>query len=117
MHRIELDLSLYLSQARLSRISETATEGLAFSDCIQKRQIAYPATSACSCCGDDRLRKIGEDVTETLEFIPRQWSSPVMACWRALVLNACPSRASRERVLFSIFNSEMQDPDRLQKSR
>jgi hypothetical protein len=27
----------------------------------------------CPCCGDERLRKIGEDVTETLELIPRQW--------------------------------------------
>ena len=30
-----------------------------------------PAT--CPCCGDNRLRKIGEDATETLELIPRQW--------------------------------------------
>ena len=34
MHRIELDLSLCLAQARLSRISETATEGLASFDRI-----------------------------------------------------------------------------------
>ena len=27
----------------------------------------------CPCCGDERLRKIGEDVTETLELTPRQW--------------------------------------------
>jgi hypothetical protein len=27
----------------------------------------------CPCGGDERLRKIGEDVTETLELIPRQW--------------------------------------------
>jgi transposase len=27
----------------------------------------------CPCCGDSRLRKIGEDMTETLELIPRQW--------------------------------------------
>ena len=27
----------------------------------------------CPCCGDERLRKIGEDVTETLELMPRQW--------------------------------------------
>ena len=30
-----------------------------------------PAT--CPCCGDSRLRKLGEDVTETLELVPRQW--------------------------------------------
>jgi transposase len=32
-----------------------------------------PAPSACPCCGGTTLRKIGEDVTETLELIPRQW--------------------------------------------
>ena len=29
--------------------------------------------AACPCCGGGTLRKIGEDVTETLELIPRQW--------------------------------------------
>ncbi len=28
---------------------------------------------ACACCGSERLSKIGEDVTETLEVIPRRW--------------------------------------------
>jgi len=32
-----------------------------------------PGPTACSCCGSDRLSKIGEDVTETLEVMPRQW--------------------------------------------
>jgi transposase len=33
----------------------------------------YPAPAACPCCGGTTLRKFGEDVTETLELIPRQW--------------------------------------------
>ena len=32
-----------------------------------------PGPTACECCGSDRLSKVGEDVTETLEVIPRQW--------------------------------------------
>ena len=28
---------------------------------------------SCPCCGVDRLSKLGEDITETLEVIPRQW--------------------------------------------
>ena len=28
---------------------------------------------ACPCCGGSRLSKLGEDVTETLEVIPRHW--------------------------------------------
>jgi transposase len=40
---------------------------------LPRERIVYPAPSNCRCCGDSRLRKIGEDVTETLELIPRQW--------------------------------------------
>ena len=40
---------------------------------LPRERIIYPAPSVCPCCGDSRLRKIGEDVTETLELIPRQW--------------------------------------------
>jgi transposase len=40
---------------------------------LPRERIVYPAPSVCPCCGDNRLRKIGEDVTETLELIPRQW--------------------------------------------
>ena len=31
------------------------------------------APVACTCCGSARIVKMGEDVTETLEVIPRQW--------------------------------------------
>ena len=40
---------------------------------LPRERIVYPAPSACPCCGSTTLRKIGEDVTETLELIPRQW--------------------------------------------
>jgi transposase len=40
---------------------------------LPRERIVYPASSACPCCGGTTLRKIGEDVTETLELIPRQW--------------------------------------------
>jgi transposase len=42
-------------------------------DHLPRERIVYPAPSACPCCGGTTLRKIGEDVTETLELIPRQW--------------------------------------------
>ncbi|MBF0375547.1 MAG: IS66 family transposase [Alphaproteobacteria bacterium] len=44
-----------------------------FPDHLPRERIVEPAPSTCSCCGGDRLRKLGEDVTETLEVIPRQW--------------------------------------------
>jgi transposase len=40
---------------------------------LSRERIVYPAPSVCPCCGDSRLRKIGEDMTETLELVPRQW--------------------------------------------
>ena len=40
---------------------------------LPRERAVLPAPSACSCCGGSNLRKIGEDVTETLEMIPRKW--------------------------------------------
>jgi transposase len=40
---------------------------------LPRERIVYPAPAACPCCGGTALRKIGEDLTETLELIPRQW--------------------------------------------
>ena len=40
---------------------------------LPRERIVYPVPATCPCCGDSRLRKIGEDVTETLELVPRQW--------------------------------------------
>jgi transposase len=39
---------------------------------LPRERVVYPAPAACPCCGG-ALRKLGEDVTETLELIPRQW--------------------------------------------
>src|SRR3984893_15219963 len=39
---------------------------------LPRERIVYPAPSSCPCCGGV-LHKLGEDVTETLELIPRQW--------------------------------------------
>lgn len=39
-------------------------------------RITYPAPSACPCCGGTTLRKIGEDVTETLEAVRRGARTP-----------------------------------------
>jgi transposase len=39
---------------------------------LPRERIVYPIPSACPCCGG-ALRKLGEDVTEMLELVPRQW--------------------------------------------
>src|ERR1700675_1750118 len=39
---------------------------------LPRERIVYPVPTACPCCGG-ALHKLGEDVTETLELVPRQW--------------------------------------------
>src|SRR6201998_3071224 len=40
---------------------------------LPRERVVEPGPTACLCCGSARRRKRGEDVTETLEVIPRQW--------------------------------------------
>ncbi len=44
-----------------------------FPDHLPRERVVVEAPAACTCCGSDRIVKMGEDVTETLEVIPRQW--------------------------------------------
>jgi len=39
---------------------------------LPRQRVVIPAPAACPCCGG-KLAKLGEDVTETLEVVPRQW--------------------------------------------
>src|SRR5262245_62565868 len=39
---------------------------------LPRRRIVHPAPASCPCCGSTKLSKIGEDVTETLDVVPRQ---------------------------------------------
>ena len=40
---------------------------------LPRERVVVPGFTQCPCCGGNRLRKLGETVTETLEVIPRQW--------------------------------------------
>jgi transposase len=40
---------------------------------LPRERRVQPAPSACPCCGGNNLRKVGEDVTETLERVPAHW--------------------------------------------
>jgi hypothetical protein len=40
---------------------------------LPRERVVIEGPTTCACCGSDRLRKLGEDITETLEVIPRQW--------------------------------------------
>lgn len=40
---------------------------------LPRERVVLPSPTTCPCCGSDKLSKIGEDVTETLEEIPRSF--------------------------------------------
>ncbi len=40
---------------------------------LPRERVVVPAPTSCACCGSAELSKIGEDITETLEAIPRRW--------------------------------------------
>jgi transposase len=67
---------------------------------IERERVVIDPPVTCACCGGSRLSKLGEDVTETLEEVPRRFkvietvrekftcrdceaiSQPVLICWR-----------------------------------
>ena len=44
-----------------------------FPDHLPRERLIIPGPTACACCGGARLSRLGEDITETLEVIPKSW--------------------------------------------
>lgn len=44
-----------------------------FPEHLPRERVVVPAPATCPCCGSDKLCKLGETITETLESVPRQW--------------------------------------------
>jgi transposase len=44
-----------------------------FPDYLPRERVIVPGPTSCVCCGGARLSKLGEDITETLEVIPKSW--------------------------------------------
>ncbi|QDM15504.1 IS66 family transposase [Tardiphaga sp. vice352] len=40
---------------------------------LPRERVIVPGPVSCACCGGARLSKLGEDITETLEVIPKSW--------------------------------------------
>ncbi|MDA3887214.1 MAG: IS66 family transposase [Allgaiera sp.] len=40
---------------------------------LPRERVVIEAPGSCTCCGSARIVKMGEDITETLEAVPRQW--------------------------------------------
>ncbi len=44
-----------------------------FPEHLPRERVVMSAPTSCPCCGSMKLSKLGEDVTETLEVVPRSW--------------------------------------------
>ena len=44
-----------------------------FPEHLPRERVVIEAPTSCTCCGSARIVKMGEDITDTLEVIPRQW--------------------------------------------
>ena len=44
-----------------------------FPEHLPRERVVIEAPTACGCCGSARIVKMGEDITETLEVVPRRW--------------------------------------------
>ena len=56
-----------------------------FPEHLPRERVVIEAPKNCPCCGGSRLSKLGEDITETLEVVPRQWKV-IQTCAREVLL-------------------------------
>jgi len=54
-------------------VRKRPTERNSFPEHLPRERVVIDPPTVCDCCGGARLRKLGEDVTCTLESIPRSW--------------------------------------------
>jgi transposase len=86
LDQMELELEEIEAAAREDELAarEVSTEAVAaferkrpsrrpFPAHLPRERVVIAAPQTCPCCGSTKLSKLGEDITETLEVIPRQW--------------------------------------------
>ena len=72
----EDELAAELAVARTTTVrafTRRRAERDTFPDHLPRERVVIDPPTACACCGGKRLRKLGEDVTQTLETTPRRW--------------------------------------------
>ena len=61
-----------------------------------------PAPQSCPCCGSSaKLSKLGEDITETLEVVPRQWKV-IQTVRERFSCRECPRRSPSRLAPFHV---------------
>jgi transposase len=79
----ELETAASEDAVRAEKAAENTTKVTAFErrkpvrkpfpEHLPRERVVIETPTSCSCCGSSHIVKMGEDITETLEVIPRQW--------------------------------------------
>ena len=70
------ELAAEMAVAKTSNVrafTRRPSERSTFPDHLPRERVVIDPPTACECCGGSRLRKLGEDVTRTMESEPRRW--------------------------------------------
>lgn len=73
---IEDELAAESAVAKVSTVrgfTRQRAERQTFPEHLPRERVVIDPPTVCECCGGTHLRKLGEDVTRTLECVPRQW--------------------------------------------
>src|SRR6476646_5117416 len=70
LEQLELQLEELEATATEDDLAAERAEALGTTAARERRR---PAPACCEACGSGRIVKLGEDITETLEMIPRRW--------------------------------------------
>src|SRR6266478_6519750 len=72
----EDELAAEMAAAKTTRVASFTRKRPSrkpFPEHLPRERVIVPGPIACACCGGARLSKLGEDITETLEVIPKSW--------------------------------------------
>ena len=72
----EDELAAELAAAKTTKVASFTRERpsrRSFPGHLPRERVIVPGPVACTCCGGARLSKLGEDITETLEVVPKSW--------------------------------------------
>ncbi len=72
----EDELAAEMAAAKATRVASFTRKRPSrkpFPDHLPRERVIIPGPTACACCGGARLSRLGEDITETLEVIPKSW--------------------------------------------
>lgn len=68
----ELAAEQAVARTTVSGFTRKRTERDTFPEHLPRERVVIEAPKVCACCGGGRLRKLGEDVTQTLDTTPRR---------------------------------------------